>query len=87
MGFGFTQSIGIAGGTGDAETIVGMPEKEGHDLIWELINHATRQLKFCFWECKWQGPGHLVICEMLRWRHGVDGEHEDRERSEMDKCI
>ena len=37
LGFDFIQSYGIAGGTGDAETIVGMPQKEGPDLIWELI--------------------------------------------------
>ena len=42
-----------------ADKAVGMPDKEGLDLITELIQHAT-QPKY-FWCCKWQGPGDMVM--------------------------
>ena len=41
-----------------AENIVGIPDNEGLDLIWELTNHATQRK--CLWEYKWTGRGDSV---------------------------
>lgn len=42
-----------------AEYVVGQPADEGLVLINELIRHST-QPKY-FWECRWQGPGDMVM--------------------------